>query len=285
MEIKRFYIIIAILMCSTLSMLAQKPKWISNTPKELNYTYKFVKVVADGASVESARNSAEDRLASDEQLKEGVAIYRNKKSHEDTYLSRTNKGALQENKLKHITVDLVYQGVEYNLQAYKVDEYIERISGGYRVYSLYQVATCEDPVFDRTYLSSSYGAGAAAMSIIPGLGQMYKGSYLKGGLMMAGTAAGVVSVLLCENQRADYKNKIKQQAQFAKDYNTKASNWETARNVAIGVTAAIYIYNLIDAAAAKGARRVIVKKANGNNLSFHPVATPYSAGAALTYNF
>ena len=265
---------------------ANKPKWVGNTPTELNNTYKFVEVISYGSSMKIARENAKQILAQNQQLLNAVTM------NVDTgILTKVNQqmvnGNMREVINTEVEITIKETGKSFKLQAGIVDEYVagyER-GGEIKLHTLYMVAVTDDPVFDRTYTTTSYGAGAAAMSIIPGLGQFYKGSYLKGGLMMAGTAAGIVGIILCENQRADYKSKMKQQAQFAKDYNTKANNWETARNVAIGVTAAIYIYNLIDAAAAKGARRVIVKKANGNNVSFYPVATPYSAGVALTYNF
>lgn len=285
LKMEKKYLLCILLAIVSINVCASKPKWIGNTPKALNSTYQFVEVISFGNSLNVARENAKQRLADNQQLRNAVMV--NRRANQVSHIEQTrHNGNLNEIITSKVDINMVISGETFTLQAYVVDEYMAGYERGQqKLHTLYMVAITENPSFDKTLLTEKYGAGAAAMSIIPGLGQMYKGSYLKGGLMMAGTAAGVVSVLLCENQRADYKNKIKQQAQFAKDYNTKASNWETARNVAIGVTAAIYIYNLIDAAAAKGARRVIVKKANGNNLSFHPVATPYSAGAALTYNF
>ena len=78
---------------------------------------------------------------------------------------------------------------------------------------------------------------------------------------------------------------MKEQPDFAKDYNTKANNWETARNICIGATAAVWIFNIIDAAAAKGSRRIIVKKNNYRELSLKPMVSFDGAGMAMTYNF
>lgn len=279
------FIICFLLTIVSLTVCASKPKWVGNTPKAQNATYQFTEVVSYGNNLNAARENAKQRLADNQQLKNTVLV--NRKANQLSHIDQSiHNGNLDETITSKVDIQMEISGEIFTLQAYVVDEYMAGFERDQvKLHTLYMVAVTDNPVFDRTLLTEKYGAGAAAMSIIPGLGQFYKGSYLKGGLMMAGTAAGIVGIILCENQRADYKSKMKQQVQFAKDYNTKANNWETARNVAIGVTAAIYIYNLIDAVAAKGARRVIVKKANGNNLSFHPVATPYSAGAALTYNF
>ena len=42
-------------------------------------------------------------------------------------------------------------------------------------------------------------------------------------------------------------------------YQRRISNFSTARNVCIGAAAALYVWNLIDAIVAPGARRVVIK--------------------------
>ncbi len=275
--------IIAFVNSEAITRSGSKPSWASKgesslNSKRSNETYYFKAFRMEGANLNDLK---EDKIP---QLSTFIGQYNQIEADAEKDIETISGDGAKSSEtyratFKHgLVTDVFY--------ARLVDEYWEFDKGIYTYYVLFAVSVNgKEPIFDEFSSSTSYGAGAIAMSIIPGLGQMHKGSYLKGGLMMAGTAAGVISIILCENQRADYHNKMLEQPRFAQDYNTKANNWETARNVAIGVTAAIYIYNLIDAAAAKGARRVIVKKANGNNLSFHPVATPYSAGAALTYNF
>ena len=63
---------------------------------------------------------------------------------------------------------------------------------------------------------------------------------------------------------------MKEQPRHAQTYNSKADNWESGRNICIGAAAALYVYNLIDAVAAKGARRVTVRKVC-QSLSLQPV--------------
>ena len=147
------------------------------------------------------------------------------------------------------------------------------------------VGVVDRVVFDRVYKTNSYGVGPAVLSIVPGLGQMYKGSTVKGLCLLTGVAACGVGALLCDNERADYKNKIKEQPQFAQSYNNKAKNFETARNVCIGVAAAVWLYNIIDAATARGSTKIVVSPAMGTFLSAYPVLTPNTCGISLTYNF
>ncbi|MDE6768623.1 MAG: hypothetical protein K2J78_02735, partial [Muribaculaceae bacterium] len=117
-------------------------------------------------------------------------------------------------------------------------------------------------------------------SIIPGVGQFYKGSYVKGGLIMGGTVAGAVAVVLCENQRADYAKKMKEKPQNYDFYRNKKSQWTTGRNVAIGATAALYVYNLIDALVAPGRRHVVIK-----NRSYTYGVNPYIIDDSLGLTF
>ena len=166
-----------------------------------------------------------------------------------------------------------------------VDEYSEWSDGAWHLYTLFAVSEDEKPVFDNFSSTTSYGAAPVLMSIIPGVGQIYKGSTLKGICMLGGVAACGLGALFCENERSDYKNKIKEQPQFAQTYNTKANNYETARNICIGAAAAIWLYNIIDAAVAKGARRIVLSPNYGSYLSIHPIANQNSAGVSLTYNF
>ena len=273
-----------LLLYVSIGCYAQKPRWINNTPKELNHTYKFVSKESKGRTLEEARASAILKLKTDEKLIEGIRIQHKTIERKKRDKTVENK-KLKVHKENYIIEETEIDGEPYYIQAQIIDEYITESKGIYTLQTLFAAATCEDPVFDRTYISTSYGATPVLMSVIPGLGQFYKGSTLKGVCMLAGVAACGVGALFCENERSDYKNKMKEQPQFAQKYNTKANNYETARNICLGAAAAVWIYNIIDAAAAKGARKIIVKPASGSYLSVHPVATPHEFGVSLAYNF
>ena len=278
------YSFVVVMLCFSFVANAGKPKWVGNTPKEQNSTYRFIEVVSYGNSIESARMEAKQQLVQNEQLRRAVTVSANSGNLQEIEQKIIN-GNLVETIHNNITIDTKISGKQYRLQAYPVDEYVEKISGQIKLYTLYMVGVSDRVVFDRTYKSSSYGTTPAVMSIVPGLGQIYKGSTVKGICLLAGVAACGIGALVCENQRSDYKNKMKEQPQFAKDYNTKANNWEKGRNVCLGAAAAVWLYNIIDAAAAKGSRRIVVKPASGNYLSIHPVATPDAVGISLAYNF
>lgn len=272
------------LLLSGVWAMAQKPRWVGNTPKEGNGTYKFVEVVSTGDDYASAQGEALQQLAQNEQLARAVAI------SVGTGVKTTGEQTVTDGKMGEavrtdVSVEVRVSGKPYRLQAMKVDEYADKKDGLVRMHTLFMVAITDNAVFDHTRLSNRYGFAPVAMSVIPGMGQWYKGCKAKGVVLFAAEAAAVASLIVCENNRASYIRKVTEQPKFAKEYMTKADNWEMGRNVSIGVAAGVWIYNIIDAAVAKGARRVVVKRADGGGLSLMPMATPDGAGVSLAYRF
>lgn len=282
----KYLALLFVSMMGILTMSAQKPKWIGNTPVETNSTYKFVEIVSNGASIGGARANALSMLAQDEQL--AHAVEANVNTGVLTNVSqKVDNGTISEQIEDDMTIDVKLNGKSYRLQAQKVDEYVEgKRYGEIILHTLYMVALSDNPRFDKVYLSSSYGLTPVFMSVIPGLGQWYKGSKPKGICMFAAEAAAVAGIIVCDNQKASYIKKMKEQPKFAKDYGNKADNWETGRNICIGVAAGIWVYNLIDAAVAKGSRRIIVKRQDGGGLSVSPyISNDANMGLSFSYRF
>lgn len=286
MKSNKYLALLFVFMMGGLTMSAQKPKWIGNTPVETNSTYKFVEIVSNGASIGSARANALSMLAQDEQLSHAVEA--NVNTGVLTNISqKVNNGTISEQIEDDMAIDVQLNGKSYRLQAQKVDEYVEgKRYGEIILHTLYMVALSDNPIFDKVYLSSSYGLSPVFMSIIPGFGQWYKGSKTKGICMFATEAAAVASIIICDNQKASYIKKMKEQPKFAKEYSGKADNWETGRNICIGVAAGVWVYNLIDAVVAKGNRRVIVKRQDGGGLSVSPyISNDANIGLSFSYRF
>lgn len=175
-----------------------------------------------------------------------------------------------------------------------VDEYWEEVvtdfgDHEYHYYALYAVSSDGGmkPDFDRFEVTRSYGALPAVMSIIPGVGQLYKGQKLKGSLMLGGAVLCAGGVILCENRRSYYETRIIEQPKFAREWSEKRDNWQTGRNIALGVTGALVAWSIIDAAVAPGATRI--KISPSHSFAFHPAAlpTPNSVGfgVSLAINF
>lgn len=284
MKHRRLIVLMAMMSCVYLTSFAIKPKWIGNTPKELNNTYRFIEIVAYGADISSARMEAQQLLAQNEQLRRAVLVNVNTGNRQKIEQVIVD-GNMTETISNNIAIDTEISGQQYRLQACPIDEFIEHEHGRVKLYVLYMVGVSDNVSFDYTHLTTNYGTTPIAMSVIPGLGQWYKGNKAKGICLFGLTALGATSALVCENQRNSYLRKIKETPKFAKEYENKKSTWETSRNICIGATAAVWIYNLIDAAVAKGARRVEISSVNRSRFSLTPIVDNESTGLTLTYNF
>ena len=157
---------------------------------------------------------------------------------------------------------------EINIRLAIVDNYVSDDG----IYFLCTVPNpkAKDAIYDDIELTTQYGANGLWRSvIIPGWGQFHKGSYLKGGLVLGGTALLAGRIVATESIKSDYIRRIGEthSADMKRMYAKKADTFSTTRNVLIGALGALYVYNLIDAIAAPGARRVIVKKNNPSGSS------------------
>lgn len=161
-------------------------------------------------------------------------------------------------------------------------------SWSYERHRLYAVSEADAvPQFDTYTLTEKYGAKPVLMSIIPGLGQIYKGQKGKGYALLGTEAVFVGGIVYGELQRARYMRLGRSEGDTA-GYESKAATFGQLRNVCIAAAGALYIYNLIDAGVSKGARRVVVKGAQKSEaeMSFAPVVTEYGAiGAGMSVKF
>lgn len=139
-----------------------------------------------------------------------------------------------------------------------VDEYRVRYNGREEYSALYQVIPYDSDTFRKCRAYDHYGLKGAALSLIPGVGQFYKGDALKGSLFMTGCIAGGVGVVFTEMQRQAYISQISQthDINVIKQLDANQKNMGIARNVCIGLTAALYVWNVFDAAVTPGMKRV-----------------------------
>ncbi|MCR4919537.1 MAG: hypothetical protein K5928_06965 [Prevotella sp.] len=267
----------------------KKPRWVGNTPQATNATYRFIEVVTYGTTAAEAAGKAMQQLATDQALRQAVSV-----NVQTGMLTTTRQqltgGRLDETEHTTLDVKVSVSGKDIHLQARQVDQWNAGLhSGSVEMHTLYQVAVTDRPRFDRTQLTTAYGAAPVAMSIVPGLGQWYKGSRVKGALLFGGVAACGVGALLFENQRKSNMDKVAQNGgnlQLIKHYSDQANSNKTLRNVCLGAGAAIWLYNIIDAATAQGARRVLVGTDRGGTLSLQPTMMPGGQpGLQLAWGF
>lgn len=287
----RCFIVILLLLCSGISVFAEKshpykPKWATHKlPESKSGTYTFISAYGEGASLDAARQKALVNLTTRLEVERGIKVNSvlNSKMTErfssvqrDNYYSETSE------------LDMLVEekGKQLNIVCRVIDEYWESSDYEYKIHILYTVA--DKNIYGGSYddeitVTAKYGA-AGLLSVIPGVGQFYKGASIKGASIVAGEAIAVAGILLCENTRASYYKKMMEQPKYAAIYNSRMDSWETARNLCIGAAGVIYVVNLIDALATKGAKRVAVRN-NNVNLSLHPYASTYGSGVGLALTF
>lgn len=268
---------VAVLMCCHTTLYAKeksdklKPKWVTHAlPESKSGTYFFVRATGVAATLEGAKQQAFVSMAQKLEQERGLTV------NTSVFVkAKTTKNQYGHNAeyTKETEMEVIEKGHQLKIVCREIDQYWIYDDGKYEVHVLYTVADKNrygGSYDDKITLTSKYGA-AGLLSVIPSVGQFYKGSYVKGGLILGGEIIAAGGIILCENTRASYIKKMHEQPKYAAEYNSLADSWETGRNICIGVAAALYVYNLIDALVTPGARRV---KVEPSRVTFAPV--PYA---------
>lgn len=264
-----------------------RPRWItSSLPENISPSYTFISASGAGGSLEEARLRTFVNLTTKLEHERGIKVSSSVKVKSS---SQRIGGRRSQQSSQTFQMECTEDGKNITLNTRVIDEYWEREkNGSYTCYILYTVA---DNNFsggsydDDIRLTTSYGAKGFFMSLIPGVGQLYKGSKLKGGLILGGTAACAGMIIASESMRSSYVKKMQEKPVHKAFYNDKADLWCNVRNGFIGAAAALYIYNLIDAAVAPGRRRVIVKKGKTVHFGFVPTWEKNMTGMSLVMKF
>lgn len=261
-----------------------KPKWMTSslpTPKSPGYFLLSAQGV--GKSLGEARQMSLYNLTEELEHKRGLRVTSNVSAKE---IAERGSGMKIDSEF---TIEITEKGKQIDVTCRVIDEYWERKDGRYVVTRLYAV---NDPAKkgkgmnnDSFRKTTSYGAAPVFYSLIPGVGQLYKGSTTKGSIVLGSAVVVGAGIITAESMRASYIKKMKEYPKFHDFYNNKATTWKNVRNVAIGVGAGLYIYNLIDAAVAPGRRRVIVSKGKNYNYSFIPTWDGQNTALAFMLEF
>ncbi len=266
----------------------KRPDWLSDKlPVPSNNTFYYQISSAKAYSLDSARNGAFKELINYIDQTNNIKI-----SGEIITMSSSVQanGIVNETINKEYSYKYKIDSEELFVHFRKVDEYweVEKTSDGktiYHCYTLYMVSkNLENPLFDRVSFSYKYGMSALWRSaLVPGYGQIYKGSATKGVSILGGEVALITGIILTENTKSSYRRKAKETFDVNKirNYTDKADNYETARNVCIGGAIALYIYNVIDAVASNGRKRTMTNK----RIAFTPTFSTEHNGISLSLAF
>lgn len=164
-----------------------------------------------------------------------------------------------------------------------IDEFRETLpDGSCRIYLLVQTAKNIHADFEPVRVSDKYPFSARVF--VPGMAQIHKGNKGKGIGFIVGESLFIGGIVASECLRASYTS------QMNATYNTALRNHHsqnaricaTARNIAIGGAAALYVWNIIDGIVAKGKTQVFI---GDTRLGIAPFATGQTGGLALNLKF
>ena len=167
-----------------------------------------------------------------------------------------------------------YEDVDYNTVS---DAYFE-------FYQLFAIGekNC-DVAFDEFSMERGNNTAAAFMSIVPGVGQLYKGETGKG-LALLGTGVAVAGCAVASHIVAvNWKNKMDEDPGFKDSWSQKAYGMRRQRNTLLVALGCLSAYSIFDAAIGEGVSKLTVSESDGSTISFAPSSE--SAGLALVVSF
>lgn len=149
-----------------------------------------------------------------------------------------------------------------------------------------------NPQFDEFTVTNHFNrAKATAMSLFPGLGQIYKGQNVKGWIFMATDIALVGTLIYSVDRYKFYKNKRKETG--IQNYHNNVQTFREFMVFSAIAAGGLYVYNLFDAALCHIPNRVEISRPQGGynaELSITPTFAPdftgnLNVGLGLTLSF
>jgi hypothetical protein len=276
------------LTASFLSAQSGKLPWVDGDVPPTSGAFDYRVSRGEGRSLRAAREDAFNAFLMDLGNHAGVRVTSRTLSEIKRSLSHRGSAAdYAEGESSTTTYRIDREG--FKASFIKVSECYERLSTSsgdvFRVWELYEVSSNRSFQPYIPAYTDRYGVDAIWRSaILPGWGQLYKGSKTKGLFIMGGEVALAVGIVATENLNASYRKKINEShnADHIQTYAGKADNMQNIRNICIAGAAALYLYNLIDAIAAPGNKHLII---HNTNYSFYPVANETYTGIGLAINF
>lgn len=258
------------------------PKWIKNTPVTTFNKLKFVTITVYSPDLTVNYGTILDQLSTN--MPREWHVSSRIKTDDYGHTEYSLQGLESAKHSQSFKLQAICDGEPVDISCEFVDSFWEQERTNnntqYKHILLYQVADSDyKGQFCKWTKETQYGIKHIWPSfLLPGSGQMIKGDFCKGGLIMGGSVALAAGATLCSLTRQDYLAKMANthSAATKQQYVTKSNNLNTGMWTCVGCLAALYVYNIVDAFVAPGARRIIVTPA---------VSTEGQYGASVTYNF
>ena len=167
-----------------------------------------------------------------------------------------------------------YDNTDYNVTRYPVFE----------LYQLFAIGEKNSAViFDDYSEKEASKALAGVLSIVPGLGQLYKGNTAKG-IAMLGTGVAVAGCAVASQLVGNsWKKQLDGNTGNKDSWESKVLAMKRQRNVLIGAFGILSAYSIFDAIVGDENPRVVVSESDGNTISVGP--SSQSAGISLVLAF
>ena len=120
-------------------------------------------------------------------------------------------------------------------------------------------------VFDCYGIESANNGLAALMSVVPGVGQLYKGNTAKGLVILGSEVALGAAAAVFQLKAYGYQKRADAGEFPADSWQSKADGYKLVRNISLGAMAGIWLFGIFDAVVGDGASRLKVEPATGEN--------------------
>lgn len=269
---------------SVQGLMAQStPRWVEKGVKELNNkrtndSYEFWIYHNHGQDISEIEKEAQNSLeqyVNEHYFADSIKIKtigeQPFKTFEVSYTTHVGKRAT-------VIAELIDTYSQFDDFEYNVFEY--------EYYQLYAISKPGlTPRFDDFTLTKKYNASAVVKSIIPGLGQLYKGQKTKGYVIMGGEVFLLGAGAIFNYKANDARKMRYKEPEFASSWRSKQHGWMNFRLGAFSSAAVLYVANLIDAAISKGATQVVVSRPSSYSLSLQPYASVDGMGMSVYVTF
>lgn len=231
----------------------EKQPWLTGNLPPTNGSYRYLVAHGEGKSIGASREDARLFLLIELGFSKGVQVQSKRNIQMESEDKFSNGNTIYDETTKHIDSYKI-EGNGYRMSFAAVDEYYERNRDTYQIWVLYQVAEKEfTPVLPE--YTNSYGFGAVWRSaIVPGWGQFYKKQSGKGLSFLATKSVLIGTAIYSDMQYTSNVRRSRETTNLTviKEYRNRADQWQLRRNIAIGATVGVYVWNVLDAALAKG---------------------------------
>lgn len=255
--------------------------WVTGEFPENFDKIRYKVVMGEGMSYNAACDDATRALLLEIGWENGITV---KSKTVDEIIQRLNDTESMFEQNRTTTTEIEQDGFKASLM--KIDEYTEADkltsdSNGCKVWQLYAI----DSPYSNIHLeyTRKYGWRAGLRSILPGWGQYYKKQYAKGSIFLAAEVGGVAAICIFQNRYRSNLRKIQETPvlDLRLEYNKRANDALLYRNISIGAVAAVWIWNILDAALTDGPPRYITDK-----IEFSVSSVSHNdIGVRLSYKF